>query len=395
MIRRARLMVLLLPLLVGAMSLAPGGVVVEGRLNSTPTPGSTTPFAITITKGGLEYFGRILISLPSDCRVQPRQLLGGGLTVDEQRNVAVISWLKLPEQDQFEISLDLEVSPSAIPGPRALEWDFSFIRNNDRVSLRPPPFLFEVAGEAEGHAQASESDVATGINSPLAPASPSTSNAVQATRSCRRLRDGGLDCLVELHHLPAGGFVKLTERIPSDCSLSVTSGGGSVVQVNGGTATFIWFDFLPAGPVHYRIEHCPLSTPDEIIGTLSIVQDDLPREIHVLPSLGLKTNHNTPAQDAQVRDVTFEIQVAAMKTEVVTDYFKRKLNFSLPLEVERDAEWFKYTTGSFSTYLEARNSRETITRNHTFIGPFVVARSGGRRVSVQEALTRTGQNWQP
>ena len=47
----------------------PGGVVVEGQLPRNPAPGTSTPFSITVTKGGLEYFGRILISLPEDCRI--------------------------------------------------------------------------------------------------------------------------------------------------------------------------------------------------------------------------------------------------------------------------------------------------------------------------------------
>ena len=99
---------------------APGGVVVEGRLSAAPQPGTSSPLTITLTKGNLEYFGRLLISMPSDCKLKARQLHGGGMTVESERNLAVISWLKLPDSQQFDLLFDLEVSPQAAPGPTIL-----------------------------------------------------------------------------------------------------------------------------------------------------------------------------------------------------------------------------------------------------------------------------------
>ena len=101
---------LLMLMSMGMAMVIPGGVVVEGRLTRTPLPGTSTPLTITVTKGGLDYFGRILISIPDDCRLSAKQLQGGGMSVDENRQVVVISWLKLPASNRFDVVLDLVVS---------------------------------------------------------------------------------------------------------------------------------------------------------------------------------------------------------------------------------------------------------------------------------------------
>ena len=369
----------------------PGGVVIEGQLSRNPAPGTSTPFSITVTKGGLEYFGRILISLPDDCRIVPRQLHGGGLTVDDHRNVAVISWLKLPEADSFEMLLDLEVDPSAPAGTRTIEWDFSFIRNNDRVSVRPAPFHFEIANTGQNWNQRE----APSAEYPI-PGSTASGESIQtnAVRSCEALEQGGFVCTVQLRGIPEGGFVKLTEQLPEGCPAEVLGAGRSVTQLNGRQLESIWFDYHEDEAVTYRLDYCSLSMSGEIIGTLSYVDGDAPAEIPVISD-----NEPNSVEDADTTltgvDVTFEVQVSASKKRVVTDYFKEKLNFGSPLVEEEVNGWFKYTSGSFQEYKEARRHRETVSNGHAFIGPFVVARRMNERIPVQEALTRTGQEWSP
>jgi hypothetical protein len=93
--------------------------------------------------------------------------------------------------------------------------------------------------------------------------------------------------------------------------------------------------------------------------------------------------------------IRYEVQIAATKKQVVTDYFKARLDFGLPIEEEREGNWFKYLNGSFSEYRNARDHRVALDADFAFHGPFVIARRNGQRISVQEALTRTGQTWVP
>jgi len=368
--------------------------VVEGQLRSTPTPGTTTPFTISITKGGLEYFGRILISMPEDCRLKAKQLHGGNLTWNEERNVVVISWLKLPSTDHFDVLLDLEVAPAATPGPRTLEWDFSFIRNNDRVSLRPPPFLFDVVGtQAQGKTEP-ESSRKVSVEGTPPTATPQVS--ASAIRDLRRLNDGTIEVTVSLTGIPQGGFVRLEETIGAACPIEMKRAGGGVTEIGPDGVSVIWFDFQASGAIVYHIEHCDLSDPEEFSGILSYVEGDEPVNIDVLPSEAWNLTVPNPDQiSPDVDAIRFEVQIAATKNEVVTDYFKERLNFGLPIIEEEEGNWFKYLNGSFQEYVDARNHRVALSSAHAFRGPFVVARRNGKRIPVQEALTRTGQSWVP
>ena len=52
----------------------------------------------------------------------------------------------------------------------------------------------------------------------------------------------------------------------------------------------------------------------------------------------------------------------------------------------------KYTTGSYGVYKDARDKRNSLD-SYNFPGPFVTAYKHGERITVQEALTLTNQEW--
>ena len=360
-----------------AWAAMPGGVGIEGELTSAPVSGQSTPLDIRIHKGGLDYFGRLLIQAPEGCRLEADRLFGGSFRWDEQENVAVISWLKLPEPDQFDIRLDLRVAPDAPPGPQTLEWEFSFIRNNDRETVRPAPLHF-----ALGSAEAS------------APTPPSTGSA-QATRSWAAISDGWLATL-SLDGLPSHGFVKVEHALPPRCQVEIVHDGGATVLREGGFLTFLWFDYQPSGPITYKWADCSLSEAQNSSAILSYVHEEQPVELSVIEDGALESAAEVTAEKAEGHpDIRFEVQIAALKKRRVTDYFQRRLDFRHEVKEERVDNWVKYTHGSFANYAAARDHRNTLRAQFDVEGPFVVGRREGQRISVQEALTRTGQHWVP
>jgi hypothetical protein len=120
-----------------------------------------------------------------------------------------------------------------------------------------------------------------------------------------------------------------------------------------------------------------------------------------------KTNENTSAStgandrsitsipDPEV-GITYKVQIMAAHRVVNKTYMRTKFNFADAFNIEHHEGWVKYTTGKFVNYTEARDARVTITAAHQgFKGPFVTAYNNGERITVQEALLISKQNWIP
>jgi hypothetical protein len=102
---------------------------------------------------------------------------------------------------------------------------------------------------------------------------------------------------------------------------------------------------------------------------------------------GMQQDPNTN----KTQGVSYSIQVAAMLRRVSTDYYENTYGLGT-VNAEQIDGLNKYTTGSYTTYQDARNNRETV-RNKGVAGPFVVAYNSGKRITVQEALMITSQKW--
>lgn len=106
-----------------------------------------------------------------------------------------------------------------------------------------------------------------------------------------------------------------------------------------------------------------------------------------------ENNANTvqSAQSDTAPGVSYSIQIAAMQRRVETSYYQTTFGLNT-VNAEQVDGLNKYTTGKHSTYQEARDNRETV-RSKGVQGPFVVAYSNGKRITVQEALMITSQKW--
>lgn len=90
--------------------------------------------------------------------------------------------------------------------------------------------------------------------------------------------------------------------------------------------------------------------------------------------------------------VSYSVQIAAMTRMVPTSYYKNTFHLSGTINTEQIGGLNKYTTGSFTTYQNAHDSREEI-RGKGVSDAFVTAYNSGKRITVQEALMITSQKW--
>ena len=104
-----------------------------------------------------------------------------------------------------------------------------------------------------------------------------------------------------------------------------------------------------------------------------------------------------PIQQRHLLDeeVAFRIQILATHAKVSSQAVKRIYAYPGEVRHEQHEAWHKYTTGYHITYQAARDNRVDLNSNHAFPGPFVTAYRNGQRITVQEALLVTKQNWIP
>jgi hypothetical protein len=105
-----------------------------------------------------------------------------------------------------------------------------------------------------------------------------------------------------------------------------------------------------------------------------------------------------PATTARIpapeKGVSYKVQITAAHREVGRSYFQARHRYSGDFSIERHQGWVKYVVGGFSSYKEARDQRVNfIQAGHEFPGPFVTAYNDGVRITVQEALMLSKQQW--
>lgn len=111
------------------------------------------------------------------------------------------------------------------------------------------------------------------------------------------------------------------------------------------------------------------------------------------PDTKVSASSNIPMPN---KGISYKVQLAAGKKNLPNfeHYFSKKYNFTQKIDLELHEGWNKYLTGNFDVYENARNKREEIINKHKFEnGPFVTAYNNGRRITVQEALMISNQNW--
>lgn len=95
---------------------------------------------------------------------------------------------------------------------------------------------------------------------------------------------------------------------------------------------------------------------------------------------------------ASTAGVMFRVQVCATHRSADANFVKSNYKLAEDVNQEMHEGWFKYTIGGFGQYIEARNKREDLAQNN-IPGPFVAAYNNGNRITVQEALMITKQQW--
>ena len=281
-----------------------------------------------------------------------------------------------------------------------------------------------------------------------------TDNTQQGPISCKRkiTSNGGNDYTVEMtiNKGAIAGFAKLNENIPAGFTASAGQLNKGSFSFNEQKIKIVWVT-LPQEPeftISYKLTGSA-AVAAQIDGLLSYIENEETKK-YVIAASAIGTNAvsannqttntnntntnttttqaadtakvntqvsnntntnnqttnntNTNNNNTQTPDntnttitptmgnVNYRVQICALKmSRMDNTYFETKYSFS-KVDMEQHEGWIKYLVGGFSEYRKARDYREEA-RGKGVVGPFVTAYNSGRRITVQEALMITTQQW--
>lgn len=413
--------------------------------------GSSFNVEVTLKKGNLKGFARFQQQLPLGLEAELVEVTPVDFTFEQQKVKFV--WLQLPANSKIKLTYRVKVN-ERLKGSFTLKGQFAYIENNTRKvvdaealnititpSTRIDPKLIVDIHEFQD----------------MIPAQSPVSMLASRVRCIRQAPvpyGEGNDLLVNLlvNKGKAGRFAKIEEIIPEGYTAEAIESGEAIFTFEDQKVKFLWMN-LPPTPrftVSYRL--IPTDGKGEVTvtinGKFSYVIGEATRVIDIIQKDVDLKNLSTedvesliastvttvpPASSGQFsssftgsdggieipiryqkieskpakakrkefipnpltpeKGIYYRVQVAAGHRPIrIKKYFAR-LNLTYEVRTEKHQGWYKYSIGSFRQYKEARDFRIRIWNTTKITDAFVAAYNNGRRITVQEALMITNQQW--
>lgn len=425
-------------------------------MNAPTTISAGTEFDIEIVlkKGSLDGFARFQQQLPFGLTAQLVESSLGDFSFADQK--VKLIWLKIPSEKEIKFTYRVKVD-ERLKGDFKLDGNFSYIVDNERkvvsvesknVSITPStridPNLIVDINEFQN------------IIPVQAPVSLLASN-VRCIRQTPAPTGEANDLMVKLlvNKANTEKFAKIEEDIPAGFNAEAIDAKDAIFTFKDQKVKFLWMN-LPPDPrfvVSYRL--IPIDGQGDVTVKISgkfsyiineatrvidIIQKDIDlsnldpknldgilastmtsasfsegqlsssftqtgadggieipiryEEIKDKPKKAVKSEPNMlPYMLEPEKGVYYRVQVAAGHKPInIKKYFLR-YNISHEVRTEKHEGWYKYSIGSFNEYREARDFRMMIWNTTKVNDAFVSAYNNGRRITVQEALMITNQQW--
>ena len=404
---------------------------------------------LIINKNNFSGPGRLRLDLSQADGITVKENMSDGASFTFKENEVLFIWYDLPSEKSIVISYTI-IAQENISGIKKIAGDFSFINDNERKLFVVPDLNFNVNPElvAEDNFKENNSStisvrsiekleneylitVKTTIDNHKGFArikeelpNNFTAEAIETSGSIFKNTDGYAKFIWTNLSDSNGEIIvkyKISNNIGLDTNFTISGVFSSEKLISEGYNSGIKIPVTEYVPLKENIVNTETDSTDAEVTVEEDGKQDALLELESNNEENLVTSKNTEFEKEKEKVVKKE-DVVEVKTEEVikniistkkvnnnVDYkvqilaghriisdkqVSKQFNYNGEYDLETHKGWIKYTVGTNSIYSDARDSRNEL-KNYNFPGPFVTAYNYGERISVQEALILTNQNWVP
>lgn len=366
------------------------GLVEEHDLPQTLAQGASCHVTWSLDIHNTAGFARFQIQFPDGIEIVPLESEGASFTFQDGK--AKFIWMELPPQRTLELHLTVSANEN-FQGGVITQW-FSFIEDGSRkdVEFEPHPLALEASAPPAGENLATNAP----ITSDKPPQRSVQTSAVVARRTWSSTKATSGTMEIEITGFESGQFLKISETLGDLVAIPLDDGVAHIRDQFDGQLVYIWHTApeVPKLKVTYEVA---ASSPQSIQGTVSTIVNGEALELLIPPAEIIAPpsdpSSDLPPSEPSLADIAFRVQVLATHQHLSGMQVQRAYAYPGEIRREQHEGWNKYTTGYFTAYRAARDKRVELRKDHLFPGPFVTAYSGKRRITVQEALLISQQNW--
>lgn len=434
-----------------------GNVSVEHQAPSEIEAGGEVEVTVTLNKGSITGPARLKLDFSDAIGLEAEGVDNAGASFSFAEGSALFIWYSIQPDEQITITYKLKAGADVSGTKSISGTFSYLDEEERKKMEVPTIVLDVVGGsvaattEVTESTETTESTESTDTETTEATEGTETTESTETTETtagipevtCSRTveKDGdSFLVVIDVNKGENGGFARIKENVPSGFIAESVENAGSVFKFVDNSVKFLWtslakdkesiqvsYRLVPesAGPGMYDIT-------GEFSGEFLIV-DDKPTSVEI-PYASFELEGEVAGNDGGDGesgndggdgesgndggdgesgndggdgesgndgettiptgngDVMYKVQVMAAHRTVTNSYIKKHYGYSGSIDIENHEGWVKYTTGDFGIYKDARDKRNSLD-SYDFPGPFVTAYKQGERITVQEALMLTSQEW--
>ena len=406
---------------------------------------------LDVDKGDISNFAKLQLELPEGFSAELYDGKSGTFTFYDQKMKLI--WLSLPSDPKFQVKVKINTTKT-LNGVFNFNGKISFVIKGERkskelisskLSVSPSASAIETVKTANLSTPTDTTETSINIGS------KETEIFCSRNFDAKQVAPGGTFLVeIKINKTNISGFGKIVENIPEGFTAQEIESNGALFSQKGNEIKFLWMT-LPADDeftVSYKIMVNENSTGIKVIdGKMSFLEGsekksslidgssieinstpktDIPQTVNIENKPPIEENNpkkedekplvqdSNPIEESSIlvqdkstenidpistynnissNQVNYRVQICALRKKVATDYFVKKHNVKETIYADMHEGWHKYTVGDYKKYMDARKQKDITAKNYKINGTFVTAYNSGTRITVQEALMITKDEW--